>query len=181
MICEKTIRKYCCEDISLIENYNEAINDPNETWDCHHRLETDLGLSQQELIDTNRYYNVEAKYLIFLTHSEHIILHNKIRGPLLDETKTKISNSHKGKSSWNKGKTGVYSEDTLIKMRKPKSEETKAKMRKPKSEETKRKISEAQRHPQTKYKWETPDGEIIIMSRQSVSHYHKDWKLIGEI
>lgn len=34
---------------------------------------------------------------------------------------------------WNKGKTGVYSEDTLEKMRRPKTDEHKAAMRKPKS------------------------------------------------
>lgn len=76
MINEKQAKRYCCEDISLIENYNDAIKSP-EIWDCHHRLETDLGLSAQELMDTNRYDNVEAKYLIFLTHREHTSLHTK--------------------------------------------------------------------------------------------------------
>ena len=33
-----------------------------------------------------------------------------------DETKTKISEAHKGHTSWNKGKKGVYSEETLAKM-----------------------------------------------------------------
>ena len=32
--------KICCEDISLIENYESAISDKTEMWDCHHRLET---------------------------------------------------------------------------------------------------------------------------------------------
>ena len=41
---------------------------------------------------------------------------------------------------WNKGKRNVYSEDTLIKMRKPKTEEHKAKLRKPKTEEHKAKL-----------------------------------------
>ena len=66
MINEKNVKRYCCEDISLIENYQDAINDKERTWDCHHRLETDLCLSTQELIDSNRYWKVEAKYLIFL-------------------------------------------------------------------------------------------------------------------
>lgn len=77
MICEKTVRQFCCEDISLIENYNNAIEDTVQTWDCHHRLETELDLSKQELIDTERYYNVEAKYLIFLTKNEHMAMHQQ--------------------------------------------------------------------------------------------------------
>lgn len=98
MINEYIAKKYCNEDISLIENYHEALNDKDETWDIHHKLETDLGLSQQELIDTDRYYNVKAKYLIFLTHSEHISLHKRgvstwIKGKTLSEDyKQKISN-----------------------------------------------------------------------------------------
>lgn len=32
------IFKYCDGDISLIENYKEAVNS-KEKWDCHHRLE----------------------------------------------------------------------------------------------------------------------------------------------
>jgi hypothetical protein len=39
----------------------------------------------------------------------------------------------KGQVPWNKGLVGVYSEETLEKMRKPKSEEAKQNMRKPKS------------------------------------------------
>ena len=31
------VKKFCNEDISLIENYNKAISDSNQTWDCHHR------------------------------------------------------------------------------------------------------------------------------------------------
>jgi group I intron endonuclease len=33
-----------------------------------------------------------------------------------DETKLKLSISHKGKATWNKGKTGVYSKETLLKI-----------------------------------------------------------------
>jgi len=35
---------------------------------------------------------------------------------LSEETKKKISNSHKGSIPWNKGKTGVYSKETVAKM-----------------------------------------------------------------
>ena len=74
MICERTVKNFCCEDISLIENYERAINSP-ERWDCHHRLETELGLSRQELKDLNLYLNRPANELIFLTRKEHVILH----------------------------------------------------------------------------------------------------------
>ena len=39
MICKKTIKNFCCDDPSLIENYDKAINDTTQTWDCHHRGE----------------------------------------------------------------------------------------------------------------------------------------------
>ena len=71
----KAVKKYCCEDISLIENYEKAINDTTQTWDCHHRLEIELDKSVQELIDLGLYYDRPAKELIFLTHSEHAVLH----------------------------------------------------------------------------------------------------------
>lgn len=68
MISESTVKKYCCEDISLIENYEEAVNSP-EMYDCHHRLEIDeeneIVFSGNELIDLGYYYNRPAKELIF--------------------------------------------------------------------------------------------------------------------
>ena len=106
MICEKNVRKFCCEDISLIENYEKAINS-NEMWDCHHRLETDLNLSKKELIDTGRYYGVKAKYLVFMTPFEHNSLHNKNK-KTKDETKTKISNTMKINGSTIGVKNGMY-------------------------------------------------------------------------
>jgi hypothetical protein len=42
-----------------------------------------------------------------------------------DESKRKISLSHKGQIPWNKSKVGVYSEETLLKMKRPKSMEHK--------------------------------------------------------
>lgn len=75
MISENYANKFCREDISLIENYDKAINDKTQIWQCHHRLETDKGLSKQELIDTGKYFDVEAKDLIFLTERDHKALH----------------------------------------------------------------------------------------------------------
>ena len=45
-----------------------------------------------------------------------------------DGSKRKISLSHQGQIPWNKGKTGVYSEETLSKMRKPKTREHRRKL-----------------------------------------------------
>ena len=41
MINEKKAKRYCYEDISLIENYHQAIADKEKMWDVHHRRECD--------------------------------------------------------------------------------------------------------------------------------------------
>ena len=66
MINKKNAKAYCCEDISLIENYNEAMTDTTQMWDCHHRLEIqdDVILNRNELISMGKYYKVFAKDLI---------------------------------------------------------------------------------------------------------------------
>lgn len=74
MISLYSINNYCKEDISLIENYNEAINSP-EQYDCHHRLETELNVSAQYLKDNDLYLNRPASELIFLPHTKHVSLH----------------------------------------------------------------------------------------------------------
>lgn len=81
MICKnkKALRMYCCEDISLIENYEKAISDNEKMWDCHHRLEIQENgkiLSKQDLIKLNLYYHRPASELIFLDEEEHNKLHN---------------------------------------------------------------------------------------------------------
>lgn len=93
MISEYKAKKYCCEDISLIENYDKAINDPLQTWDCHHRRETVY--TADELIEIGEYYNRPAIELIFMAKADHVHLHNKIR--FRDETTKKaLSNKMKG-------------------------------------------------------------------------------------
>lgn len=102
MISERC-KKFCKEDISLIENYDKAIADSTHLWDCHHRDEIKVlpsGMtvirSRQELIENNRYYNCPANELIFLTHEEHTSLHKK------------------GKTTWIKGR--CHSKETIKKM-----------------------------------------------------------------
>lgn len=104
MISAKTIKKYCSEYISKIENYEQAINDKTQLWDCHHRDEIRVlpsGMiayrSKAELIENNRYYGCPANELIFLTHAEHRSMHHKSK-TLFADTKAKIGEAKKGKT-----------------------------------------------------------------------------------
>ena len=92
MIAFYRVNKYCKEDLSLIENYELALKDTTQTWHCHHRLETDLGLSPDDLKEQGKYFNVPANELIFLTQNEHIKLH---RLNALEKTEEKRSKSLK--------------------------------------------------------------------------------------
>lgn len=95
----KSIKLICCEDISLIDNYNEAINDKEKMWDCHHRLEIELNKTRSELIKLNLYYNRPATELIFLTRSEHKLLHKDLLGKKFSEaTKQKMREIRLGKA-----------------------------------------------------------------------------------
>lgn len=77
MISESCIKKYCCEDISLIENYDKAIKDKTQTWHCHHKAEIlPCGrFTTNDLKKFNLYYDRPANELIFLTRSIHRSLH----------------------------------------------------------------------------------------------------------
>lgn len=93
MICEYTTKRFCKEDISLIENYDKAIADETQTWHCHHRDEVKTlpsGIkvfrSREDLIEAGRYYNCPASELIFLTCSEHRRLHTTER-PVSDKVR----------------------------------------------------------------------------------------------
>ena len=99
MIKIKNVKAYCCEDLSLIENYDLAVADTTQSWDCHHRAEIlPCGrFSQDDLKRFGLYYNRPASELIFLSHSDHTGLHWKgiIRGTLSDEHKQHISDATK--------------------------------------------------------------------------------------
>ena len=74
MIYLKNVKKFCKDDISLIENYDKAIADKTQVWQCHHRRETIF--SKPDLIEIGEYYNRPACELIFLTPADHHRLHN---------------------------------------------------------------------------------------------------------
>lgn len=132
MINIRSVKNFCNEDISLIENYDKALND-TKTWDCHHRRETDEGLSVKQLKEQGLYLNRPASELIFLTHEEHTSLHKS--GKLQSkEQKEKHSESIKGENHPMYGKH--HKKESKQKM----SDSHKGI---PQSEESKRKKSEA--------------------------------------
>ena len=97
MINEFYAKSYCCEDLSLIENYELAINDTTQTWECHHRGEVLPGerFSANDLKKFGLYYNRPAAELIFLTPFAHRQLHFK-GVQKSDATKKAVSKAHKG-------------------------------------------------------------------------------------
>ena len=137
MISEDYAKSYCKDDISLIENYDKAIADDTQVWDCHHRRETIY--SVKDLQDIGEYYNRPACELIFLTKSEHTRLHN-LGKYHSEETRLKISKSNNGENNPMFGKH--HSEEARKKM-------SEARKGKHPSEESRKKMSEARKgkHP----------------------------------
>ena len=111
----------------MIENYDKAVADTTQTWDCHHRRETIF--SRKDLIEIGEYYNRPACELIFLTPTDHQILHNlgkcssaetrkkisEAKKNMSDETKRKISEAKLGNTAvrgtywYNNGKINTRS------------------------------------------------------------------------
>ena len=75
-----------CTKPELIENYDKAIADKTQVWECHHRREEFY--SYKELIERGEYFDRPPEELIFLTKSEH----HKI-----DSACKRIAESMKGK------------------------------------------------------------------------------------
>lgn len=108
-----------CKDYTKIENYETAVNDTKHTWHCHHRLETHFSdgtprpknaqLLASELKALDMYYDRPPEELIYLSAFNHRSLHSKEKKHS-EETKCKISNSHKGI------KRGPLSEETKRKL-----------------------------------------------------------------
>ena len=95
----KHCKYLCCEDLSLVEGYAEAIAD-SKMWHCHHRKSLELGLSQKELKAAGMYFHVPAKDLIFISQSQHSKLHSPFNiafkgGHHTDEAKIKIGEASK--------------------------------------------------------------------------------------
>ena len=82
MINAYKAKRYCSEDVSLIENYHQAISDEERTWDIHHRRECDSEgrtlFTGKQLIDMGLYFKRPASELIFVTRSMHRKLHREM-------------------------------------------------------------------------------------------------------
>lgn len=128
MINETQARKYCYQDISLIENYDKAMADTERVWHCHHRVETIMNCGREELIAQGCYYDRPAHDLVFMTNEDHMRLHMKGK-KLSEEHRRKISESERGNK---------HSEESKRKI----SESLKGKKF---SDEHKRKLSEAKK------------------------------------
>lgn len=100
MICIEDAKCFCT-DYTKIENYEEAISDKTQTWDCHHRNERFY--SSQELKDLGLYYDCPPCELIFLKVPEHKKQYHK-GAQHTEDWNEKISKSMKGKQTWWKGK-----------------------------------------------------------------------------
>ena len=145
MISKRSAKAFCKDDISLIENYDKAIADKTQVWQCHHRRETIF--SKKDLIEIGEYYNRPACELIFLTPFEHNSLHHLGKPSCMKgkhhsaETLKKLSEKKKGKNNPFFGKH--HSAETRKKM----SESNKGKNHpffgKHHSEKTRRKLSKA--------------------------------------
>ena len=106
MINEHSAKKYCCEDISLIENYDKAVADKTQTWQCHHRAEIlPCGrFSRSDLVQHGLLFHRPANELVFLTQFEHKSIHkNHLGHKHSNETKLRMSLSKRGKTSNRKG------------------------------------------------------------------------------
>lgn len=108
MICENQTKKYCKDDFSKIENYEEAISDTTKTWHLHHRKETIY--TRNGLIERGEYYDRPASELIFLPPSQHMALHGTLR-QISEDTRKKLSLKFKGFHHWTNGVVNKWAEE----------------------------------------------------------------------
>ena len=82
MINEYNAKQYCSEDVSLIENYHQAISDEERMWDIHHRRESDENgktlFTKKQLKEMGLYFKRPASELIFVTRTMHWKLHREM-------------------------------------------------------------------------------------------------------
>ena len=164
MINKKLARRYCKEDLSKIKNYDKAIADTTQVWDCHHMTETWWNCSKKELIDNECYYHRKACELIFLTHAEHLRLHMKGKKKS-DKTKRKMSEASKGHavSDETRIKLSEAAKNITDETRRKLSEAIKGKHRSP---ETRRKMSEAKKGLLKNKTWKVIDGKRVWLSKE---------------
>lgn len=134
MISHHMVNLYCKDDISKIENYDQAISDTKNIWHLHHRLETHdkWGSLREEAIPSKvlrylgLYYHRPVNELIFMTNKEHCELHGKI---LSEKAKAALLTHCKGKNNYWYGKNRSKENNPMY--GKHHTEEAKKKIRKP--------------------------------------------------
>lgn len=171
MVSIKYLKQYC-KDYTSIPNYQEALNDTENLWECHHLLEEFY--TKSELKELGKYFNVPANELVLCrTRKEHrayphkgdsvmglkhhglkfseetlkLISENSKKRRLSEESKRKIGDANRGR------KRPDLAEIAKTRKGIPLSEETRKKIsqaltgkkRGAPSEETKRKIGESQK------------------------------------
>lgn len=183
MINVKGAKAFCSEDITKIENYEQAVADTTQIWDCHHRLQILEHKSGKYLKENGLYFHRPASELIFLTHKDHILLHKKWQRIWnethrhTEETKKKISGKALIRFS-DKTNHPNFGKRLSEETRKKLSEKAKARFANPEnhpmfgrhlSESSKNKISESNKGRQAWNKGISPSEE----SRKKMSAAHK--------
>lgn len=140
MISKRMARRFCCEDISKIEGYQEAVADDTQVWHIHHKRETDEGIPGKELIRRGEYFRRPASELIFLTKTQHHRLHS-LGKHHSETTREKISQALSGEKNPHFGKH--RSEETKQKISQAKCGEKNPFFGKRLSAEHKKKIARA--------------------------------------
>lgn len=183
MINVEQATKYSRDAISMIENYDKAINDQTQTWICHHRLgltlDGEFAHSKDELKRLGMYLDRPYFELQFLPPSEHRRLHNmhmsdETRKKMSEaqtlrykdpEQRKKISESNKGKPAPNKG---------LPMSAEQKQKISEAKKGKPFSDEHRRKLSESQKGKHSKpHKPHKPHKQASDETKRKISEARK--------
>ena len=150
MINLRTSKDYC-KDFTKIENYDLAIADKTQTWECHHRNEKFY--SEQELKELGLYYDCPPCELIFLNVENHHKEYHKGRQHT-KEWNEKISIANKGQYAFGE-KNNFYGKHH--------------------TEESKRKMSEAKKGNQN---GKGHKHSLEELQRMSEAKKGKHWKLI---
>ena len=180
MINYGTLQLYCEHDngnidnFKRIENFLSAAMDTEQVWVCHHRLETELGVDRDYLIEHDLYYNRPPEELVFVTRSQHNEIHKTSERLHTDDVRRKISEANKGhihseehKRNISIGVRAALSDpEVRMRMSEANSGERNGMFGKHHSESARRKQSDAHRGKPTWNKGKT-------MTEQQKAHLHR--------
>ena len=170
MISVRAAKDKCKDDISKIENYEQAVNDKENMWECHHRLELTLegeyAHSEKDLIRMGMYYKRPYFELIFLEIHDHHRLHDEAnlregrgtdRNALANYVKINGS-TFKGRKHTDEAKLKISKARTGIKL----------------TEEQRKKISLAKqgtKHTDEWVKWFSEESTFLIRTEFGKKYY----------